>query len=211
MVGLGERNRLRIWKQTIRPLTQAMHEITKLSALKAKSASDWPRDSDGRLEGTWKSIESMHCLDQELVGNFPRQSIEAEIELPASKIEAIHVSLVDFFGTRYISGLAFETEQGEDIEIGYIKPGSEEPLLVEASLEGFHVAVDYCGFKAISPYTSRHMETEYLDWVGDKGDLSVQTFRCSGGAARKLRATFDNALASPTITWIFKRQRPGNT
>ena len=137
MVGLGERNRLRIWKQTIQPLTQAMHEITKLSALKGKPESDWPQESDENPGGTWKSIESLHYLDPELVGAIQRQSIQVEIELPSSNIEAIHVSFVDFFGTKYISGLAFETENGEDIEIGYIKPGSEEPLLVEACLEGY--------------------------------------------------------------------------
>ncbi|KAI0503031.1 hypothetical protein F5B22DRAFT_640458 [Xylaria bambusicola] len=191
MVGLGERNRLRIWKQTVRPLTQAIHEITRLSELKGKSESDWPQELADGAQATWTSIETSQCLDPELVGDITRQLYRAEIELPSSKIEAIHVSLIDFFGVKYISGLAFETEHGEDIELGYIMPGSEEPLLVEASLEGFHVAVDYCGFKAISPYTSQHMQSEYLDWVGDKEDLPVRTLRCSEGAVRRIRATFD--------------------
>ncbi|KAK5630501.1 hypothetical protein RRF57_006216 [Xylaria bambusicola] len=180
MVGLGERNRLRIWKQTVQPLTQAIHEITRLSELKGRSESDWSQELADNPRPTWTAIETSQCLDPELVGDITRQLYQAEIELPSSKIEAIHVSLIDFFGAKYISGLAFETEDGEDIEIGYIMPGSEEPLLVEASLEGFHAAVDYCGFKAISPYTSQHMQSEYLDWVGDKEDLPVRTLRCSG-------------------------------
>ncbi|KAI8955581.1 hypothetical protein F4801DRAFT_574328 [Xylaria longipes] len=189
LVGLGERNRLRIWKQTVRPLTQAVEEVARLSDLKGKS--DWLQNSEDTPKISWKSVESSRSLDPELFGELNRQVFEAEIDLPSSNIEAIHVSLIEFFGTKFISGLAFETEHGEDIEIGYTIPGSEEPLIVEAGLEGFHLAVDDCGFGAISPYTSQHMGSEYLDWVGDRDDLPVQTLKCSGGTIRRIRATFD--------------------
>ncbi|KAI1279394.1 hypothetical protein F5Y07DRAFT_41908 [Xylaria sp. FL0933] len=191
MVGLGERNRLRIWKQTLRPLTLAIDKIARLSELKGQSAADWPQDAGDGPKVSWKSIETSQSLDPELFGELKRHVIQTQIELPPSKIEAIHVSLIEFFGSKFISGLAFETEHGEDIEIGYIIPGSEEPLIVEAGLEGFHVVVDYCGFKAISPYTNQHMESEYLDWVGEREDLPVQALRCSGGVVRRIRATFD--------------------
>lgn len=183
MVGLGERNRLRIWKQTVRPLTQAVDEVARLSELKGRS--DWLQDSEETPEISWKSVETSRSLDPELFGELTREVFEAEIYLPSSKIEAIHVSLIEFFGTKFISGLAFETEHGEDIEIGYTIPGSEEPVIVEAGLQGFHIAVDDCGFGAISPYTSQHMESEFLDWVGDKDDLPIQTLRCSGGPIRR--------------------------
>ncbi|KAI0446483.1 hypothetical protein F4803DRAFT_547208 [Xylaria telfairii] len=189
MVGLGERNRLRIWKQTVRPLTQAVDEVSRLSDLKGRS--DWLQDSEETPKISWKSVETSRSLDPELFGELTREVFEAEIYLPSSKIEAIHVSLIEFFGTKFISGLAFETEHGEDIEIGYTIPGSEEPVIVEAGLQGFHIAVDDCGFGAISPYTSQHMESEFLDWVGDKDDLPIQTLRCSGGPIRRIRATFD--------------------
>ncbi|KAI0538938.1 hypothetical protein GGR58DRAFT_275213 [Xylaria digitata] len=189
LVGLGERNRLRIWKQTVRPLTQAIDEIARLSELKGKSY--WSHNSEDASGVIWKLVETSQSLDPELFGELSRLVFQAEIELPPSNIEAIHVSFVDFFDSKFISGLAFETEHGEDIEIGYIIPGSEEPLLVETSLQGFHFAVDYCGFRAISPYTDQHMESEFLDWAGNRGDLPVQTIRCSGGAVRRIRATFD--------------------
>ncbi|KAI0422736.1 hypothetical protein F5X98DRAFT_325062 [Xylaria grammica] len=189
LVGLGERNRLRIWRQTVRPLTRAIDEINRLSELKGKS--DWSLDSEDASKTLWKSVETSQSLDPELFGELSRHLLQAEIELPSSNIEAIHVSLVEFFGSKFISGLTFETEHGEDIEIGYIIPGFEEPLLVEASLQGFHLAVDYCGFRAISPYTGQHMESEYLDWVGNRDDLPVQTLKCSGGMVRRLRANFD--------------------
>ncbi|KAI3339965.1 hypothetical protein F4824DRAFT_453693 [Ustulina deusta] len=192
LVGLGERNRLRIWKQTVRPLTQAIDDLTRLSELKGKS--DWPLTLEGSPSVVWKSITSRSLVPGQF-GELKREVFQAEIELPSSNIEAIHVSLIGFFGTKFISGLAFETKQGEDIEIGYIIPGSEEPLIVEGRLDGFHVAVDYCGFKAISPYTSQHMESEYLDWVGDRDDLPVQTLRSSGNMILRIRATFDVRLA----------------
>ncbi|KAI0431105.1 hypothetical protein F5Y09DRAFT_330621 [Xylaria sp. FL1042] len=183
MIGLGERNRLRIWKQTLRPLTQAIDEIARLSELKGKSESDWSQVSEEDPRVLWKSIETWQDVGPELFGELSRHVFQTEIELPLSNIAAIHVSLVEFFGSKFISGLTFETDHGKDIEIGYIIPGSEEPLIVEASLQGFHVAVDYCGFKAISLYTDQHMESEYLDW----------TLRYSGGRIRRIRATFDGS------------------
>ncbi|KAI1288706.1 hypothetical protein F5Y03DRAFT_80152 [Xylaria venustula] len=183
LVGLGERNRLRIWKQTVRPLIQATYQIAKLTELRGNSELEDPR-------GLWRSIQSWRD-DIELVGDLNLCVNQAEIELPSSRIEAIHVSFINFFGTKFISGLAFETEHGEDIEIGYINPGSEEPLIVEGSLEGFHVAVDYYGLRAISPYTGKHMESEYLDWVGDTEDLRIDTLKCTGPMIQRIRATFD--------------------
>ncbi|KAJ8125800.1 hypothetical protein O1611_g7838 [Lasiodiplodia mahajangana] len=189
-VGMGERNRIRIWKQTVRPLAEAIDEISRLCDLRGKS--DWLRDSKDDSTSPWKSAETTRSQDPELFGQLQRHEFfAAEIHLPSSNIEAIHVSLVKFFGIKYISGLAFETEDGEDIEIGYMFPGSEEPLLVAAGLEGFHIAADDCGFRAISPYTSQHMQSEYLDWVGDEKGLSIQTVKCSAGTVRRIRATFD--------------------
>ncbi|KAI0186822.1 hypothetical protein F4808DRAFT_426758 [Astrocystis sublimbata] len=189
LVGLGERNRLRIWKQTVRPLAQAMGTVAKLSVL--KGGSDWLQSWEGAKKASWKSVESLRSLDPELFGDLSHQILEAEIHLPPLNIEAIHVSVVEFFGKKFISGLAFQTEDDEDIELGYTMVGSEEPLIVEAGLEGFHIAVDYCGFGAISPYTSQHMESEYLDWVGERDDLPIQTLRCNGGTIRRIRAVFD--------------------
>ncbi|KAJ8121739.1 hypothetical protein ONZ43_g1886 [Nemania bipapillata] len=180
LVGLGERNRLRIWDQTVRPLTQAIDEVSRLSVLRGES--DWLRSPKGASIDTWNSVEASLTVNPELFGELKRHVFEAEIELPSSKIEAIHVGLVEFFGKKFICGLAFETEQGEDIEIGYIIPGAEEPLLVEAALEGFHIAVDDCGFRAISPYTGQHMQSEYLDWVGSTSDLPIQTLKCNRGS-----------------------------
>ncbi|KAI1421832.1 hypothetical protein F5Y12DRAFT_765684 [Xylaria sp. FL1777] len=190
-VGLGERNRLRIWKQTLRPLVRAIDEITKLSELRGQSQSDWSQDLEEGPKLLWKSLERSLGPDSEVFGDLKRDLLQAEIELPSSKIVAIHVSFIDFFDAKFISGLAFETEHGQDIEIGYIFPGSEEPLLVEAHLEGFHIGIDFYGFMAISPYTSEHMESEYLDWAGETDGMDLKTLRCSRGVVRRIRATFD--------------------
>ncbi|KAI0099225.1 hypothetical protein GGR51DRAFT_535920 [Nemania sp. FL0031] len=189
-VGMGERNRIRIWKQTVQPLARAIDEISRLSDLRGKSG--WLRDPHAEPTSDWGSALTTRSREPELFGELKRyEFFAAEIHLPSSNIEAIHVSLVTFFGIRYISGLAFETEHGEDIEIGYMLHGSEEPLLVEAGLKGFYIAADDCGFRAISPYTSQHMKSEYLDWVGNRKDLTIQTMKCRGGTVRRICATFD--------------------
>ncbi|KAI1119096.1 hypothetical protein F5Y14DRAFT_121148 [Nemania sp. NC0429] len=187
LVGLGERNRLRIWKQTVRPLAQAIDKVAKVTDLKGKS--NWLGNPDDPVEIRWIRIETYRNIDPRLFGDLKRHVFETEIDLP-SKIEAIHVSLIEFFGTKFISGLAFETEHGEDIEIGYIIPGSEEPVLVQGSLIGFYAALHDCGFQAIAPFTSQSTPSEYLDWAGNREHLPTSFLRCKG-TVRRLRATFD--------------------
>ncbi|KAI1160440.1 hypothetical protein F5B18DRAFT_663872 [Nemania serpens] len=188
LAGLGERNRLRIWKQTVQPLTQAIDNIAKVTELKGKS--DWLGEPEDPYGIRWVCIEAYRGFDTELFGDLKPRVVETEIDLP-SKIEAIHVSLIEFFGTKFISGLAFETEHGEDIEIGYIIPGSEEPLLVPGDLKGFYAAVHDCGFRAIAPFTSQITPSEHLDWAGNRGHLPTLVLRCSSGTVRTIRATFD--------------------
>lgn len=187
LVGLGERNRLRIWKQTVQPLARAIDKIARVTELKGKS--DWLGNPEDTFEGPWNCIETYWNFDPKLFGELKRHVFETEIDLP-SKIEAIHVSLIEFFGKRFISGLAFETEHG-DIEIGYIIPGGEEPLLVQGSLIGFYAAVHDCGFRAIAPFTSQSTPSEYLDWAGNRDHLPTSFMRCNRGTVRKIRATFD--------------------
>ncbi|KAI0410011.1 hypothetical protein F4802DRAFT_10575 [Xylaria palmicola] len=178
LVGLGEKNRLRIWNQTVRPLARAMGEITRLSELRGR-----PRDSEEAPGVLSKPLRTTQFHELEV------RVFDARVELPASNIVAIHVSLFEFFGMKYVSGLAFETEHGQDVEIGYVIPGSEDPLIVEAGLEGFYIAADRCGVRAISPYTTRLHE--YLDWVGDREGLHVQVLRSGLGMVRSIHATFD--------------------
>jgi len=184
-VGLSERNRLRIWRQTVRPLRQAMDDVARLSDLKGGSGRAQTPDN-----ASSDSLSCIHILDSD---SLKHHAWQTEISLPL-RIEAIHVSLMDFFSKKYVTGLAFTTEQGEDIEIGYIFRGHEEPILVEDSLQGFHVMVDECGFRSFAPYTQQNMQSEYLDWVGDDIGLPYHTIKGYGGVIRKLRATFDVRL-----------------
>ncbi|KAI1191550.1 hypothetical protein F5B17DRAFT_284526 [Nemania serpens] len=188
LVGLGERNRLRIWKQTVQPLTQAINKIARVTELKGRS--NWLGDSEDLHGPQWAHIETYWNFDPKLFGELKRHIFETEIDLP-SKLKAIHVSFVEFFGTTFISGLAFEPEHGEDIEIGYITPGSEEPLLVEGSLIGFYATVNDCGFRAIAPFTSQSTPSEFLDWAGHRDHLPISFMRCSKGPVRRIRAIFD--------------------
>ncbi|KAI3324813.1 hypothetical protein HD806DRAFT_493703 [Xylariaceae sp. AK1471] len=182
LFGVGERNRLRIWKQTVRPLMRAMDEVSRLSNLKGQS--NWSQDLEDGRRVSWSGFGSP---DQ---GSVKRHVIEAEIYLPSSNIEVVHVSFIDFFGTKYVSGLRFTTEHGE-YEIGYILPDCEESLAVESGLRGFGIAIDGRGFVALAVYTGQHMTSQYLDVAGDRQSRMAHHIGWQGRPLRRLRATFD--------------------
>ncbi|KAI1815551.1 hypothetical protein GGS20DRAFT_542913 [Poronia punctata] len=183
---LKERNRLRIWNETVRPLVLAMSQVSRLGGLKGHV--------DGELDW-FQDLKSLYKTSGSFIGSvvfrplIKHGTTLVHIRLPP-RIEAIHVSMITCFGRKHIAGLAFTTECHEDIEIGYTLPGCEEPILVEARLEGFHVTVDDFGIRSIAPYIRQGMPTEYPDWAGEGAGLECQTIRCAG-AVRVVRATFD--------------------
>ncbi|KAI1841405.1 hypothetical protein JX266_012416 [Neoarthrinium moseri] len=189
-VCLGERNRLRIWNQTIKPLTEAVSQITKMSPL--MGGPDWIWDTQGAdLETDWKILSTSRFHAPLAFGEVRRAVYRAEVEIPADRLTGVFISFVHFFNTRYITGLRFVSEGGSGVEIGYILSRAEEYLPVYGSLDGFFCAVDECGFRALALLTGQHMVTEYLSWVGEGDSLSVRPLKSSGTRLRKLRASFD--------------------
>ncbi|KAK7962620.1 F-box domain-containing protein [Apiospora aurea] len=209
-VGLGERNRLRIWAQTVRPLADAM-----------RFWRWWDLDAP-ELMMDWKAVKTARCRAPEDFGELGRVLHRAEVELPANQpLRGIYVSLVPFFGARYISGLRFVFEHGgggvaaADVELGYVlrgkkqqqhyaDTGCEEYLAVNGeTLVGFYAAIDECGFRALSLLTAKNTMSEYVDWVGELGALPAVAIKARGAGLRRVRAAFDGfrmqALFVPAV------------
>ncbi|KAK8043666.1 F-box domain-containing protein [Apiospora rasikravindrae] len=220
-VGLGERNRLRIWAQTVRPLAEAMRVVNSMGLLRRGRGHRATIDSDPKsrwwncnaeqLMMDWKAIKTARCRAPEDFGELGRVLHRAEVELPANQpVRGIYVSLVPFFGSRYISGLRFVFEQSSssgdvaaDVELGYVlrekkqqqhhtDTGCEEYLSVNGeTLVGFYAAIDECGFRAMSLLTAKNTMSEYVDWVGGLGALPAVAIKTRGGGLRRVRAAFD--------------------
>ncbi|CAJ2499818.1 Uu.00g026710.m01.CDS01 [Anthostomella pinea] len=188
-VCLGERNRFRIWNQTLRPLVNAMDNIRALSEL--KGGQEW-KSEVGSSEGLdWPSVKTSRNIDPEAYGEIRRREFRAEVVVPPIEVEAVHVSFAEFFGgRRYITGLRFSFGKDSDVEVGYISRALEETLHVEGGLKGFHSAVDECGFRALALHMGQHMTSEYLHWAGSPGTLSQVPARTSSAVGR-IRASFD--------------------
>lgn len=268
-VGLGERNRLRLWDYTVRPLIEAVDQVARMSELKGRigasgrgglggttdeydmglsaaaqadsrhdgddyrsdtdSESTGSGDGDGGRAPTWRARSTAKFAAPLVFGAARRVPHWAEVELPVAgqgpALRGVHVSFVRFFGARYITGLRFvfgrprpdeeaaaavagrelsggvagedEGGDGGETAIGYVLRGSETYLPVYGTLDGFHTAVDECGFRAIALMTGQHMVAEYLDWAGDVGSLAVTPMKTAGRGLRRVRAAFDVSYFGP--------------
>jgi hypothetical protein len=187
---LGERNRLRIWQQTVMPLAEAMHQVKRMSEL--RGGPDWKWDTDNvGVESDWKFVMTTRSQGPRLFGELRRPVYRAEVELSAEHLKGVFVSFLTFFGTKHITGLSFVSETGTKVELGYILRGSETYLPIYGSLMGFHAAVDQYGFRALALITGQHMVSEYLEWAGDVDFLTPSAVKSTRSGVRKLRASFD--------------------
>ncbi|RYP57506.1 hypothetical protein DL770_010654 [Monosporascus sp. CRB-9-2] len=195
-VWLGERNRYRIWDETLRPLSRALGAVARLGRL--RGGRMWyavlgDDDKGGFLLGScWRGIATECYTDFEAFGLRRRTVHVAEVELPRARVKAVGVSLVSFFDREYITGLRFVFARPvDDVEIGYIAPHSEAVLRVEDALRGFHAAVDHCGFRGLSVITSGHMRSEYPTWAGAPQGFEAVPIKAGGDAVRRIKAAFD--------------------
>ncbi|ORY57188.1 uncharacterized protein BCR38DRAFT_478382 [Pseudomassariella vexata] len=186
-VCLGERNRLRIWGQTVKPLAEALGRVGSMSKLAGGPGWRWG-EGDGVVETPWKVVKTRHHENFE---EARRVVHRAEVKFPSEDVKGVYISMLKFFGTQYVTGLRFVFANDKDVEIGYTSKTSEKFLAVEACLRGFYTALDECGFRALALMTGKHMPSEYLEWVGDVGALSVVPCRTSGKGVRRVRAMFD--------------------
>ena len=196
----GERNRYRIWHETLTPLARALQGVARLGLLKdggSRGAMTKWADLDGPALPGWRTIRTVASAKPQIFGRTRRPVHVVEVELPPAGVRAVGVSLVEFFGQRYITGLRFvcaAPESGSsarDVEIGYITCHSETLLEVDDTLHGFRIAGTTCGFKGLAVITGGHMESPYLAWAGDNGDPQAVTLRTGGKVLTKVKATFD--------------------
>lgn len=259
-VCLGEKNRLRIWRQTVRPLARAAESVgaTRLSDQVAgnivfsgsgfwqtwDSNGDWAQEHGGeQVESTgagvprrhgrdnWRTVTTVKQLDPESWGDMGRRVTRAEIELPKDRlVDSVIVSIVEFFDVRYITGLSFVLRPKEDatdddessskdqsiIHLGYITTRSRDQIVLPVPrrqrqqgpintasssiddapglLQGFHAAVDECGFRGLALIAGSAMGSEYLCWAGQAGTFGSYPIKINGGESAKLgtvSAVFD--------------------
>ncbi|KAI0023831.1 hypothetical protein F4780DRAFT_727980 [Xylariomycetidae sp. FL0641] len=181
-VCLGERNRLRIWKQTVKPLAKAIDSLRNTSPLCGETDHEWAPDGGDHPED----------YEVEAFNHLKRKILRSEVELPDVPVKEVHVSLLDFFGARYVTGLRFSFAECGDVKLGYISRLREEKLPFEAELKGFHLAKDESGIRAIAAYTD--VLSEYLKWVGDDDPSRFSfhlTVKSDGNVVRLIKAAFD--------------------
>lgn len=187
---LGERNRLRIWDQTVLPLAEAIHQVGRMSELRGGPDWKWDAESVG-VESDWKFLSTNRSHPRLLGEDLKRPVYRAEVELSTEHLTGVFVSFLSFFGTMHITGLTFTSDNGDDVELGYILRGSETYLPIHGSLMGFHAALDQYGFRALAVITGQHMVSEYLEWAGNVDSLTPIVVKSTRSGIRKLRASFD--------------------
>ena len=209
-LSLGERKRYRIWHETLAPLAWALQGVARLGSLKDGDSrgtmTKWA-DQDGPALPGWRTIRTVVSAKPRLFGRTRRPVHVAEVELPLAGVRAVGVSLIEFFGQRYVTGLRFvsaaapesESESARDVEIGYIARHSETLLKVDDALHGFRIAGTTSGFKGLAVITSDHMELPYLAWAGDSGEPQSVTLTTGGKVLTKVKATFDVRTPHPFL------------
>ncbi len=197
-VWLGERNRHRIWTDTLDPLSEALRNVARASRLRcSKYRTVWrsvrPADDATLLGFEGDAVETLSNLLPGSFGLAARPVYGAEVELPAAAVKAVGVSLIAFFGARYVTGLRFVFDGPiDDVEIGYIARHSEIILQAGYALRGFHAALDDCGFTGLALVTDNQTWTEYLPWAGvDDGSAKTFVIRTVTGVVKRVKAGFD--------------------
>lgn len=201
-VGLGERNRLRLWNSTLRPLAEAMGRVQKMSDLRGGPEWAWDTAGASALQSDWLICTTAKLKAPLAFGGIRRAVYRAEAELPSDRMSGVYVCFTEFFGSRYMTGLRFVFEQAAEVQIGYILRESEEFLSVYGSLGGFHCATDECGFRALALVTGRDTSTEYLVWAGQPESLMVvPLLSAAKGGVKRIRASFDVSCHCAACKW----------
>lgn len=210
---LGERNRYRIWHETLMPLARALQGVARLGPLEdgdgRVTMTRWA-DQDGPPLPGWRTVRTVVSAKPRLFGRTRRPVHVAEVQLPPAGVRAVGVSLVEFFGQRYVTGLRFVCAASEsepsarDVEIGYIARHLETLLEVDDTLHGFRIAGTTCGFKGLAIITGDHKNSPYLAWAGDGGEPQSVTLTTGGKVLTKVKATFDVSTPPPPFIPFLK-------
>ncbi|KAI0171281.1 hypothetical protein BJ166DRAFT_218410 [Pestalotiopsis sp. NC0098] len=196
-VCLGERNRLRLWTSTIWPLAEAMDRVRAASELRGGPDWRWTGGGGGDLEADWTICRTAKLQAPMVFGEIRRVVHRAEVQFPAgARVAGVRVSFIDFFGSRYVTGLRFMFDGDTDddgVELGYVMRSSEEYLPVPSGcLAGFHCATDECGFRALALAEGKGVVSEYLNWAGRPEALTVMALKTAAkDGLKRVRASFD--------------------
>lgn len=93
------------------------------------------------------------------------------LAVPAGALR-LFISLVEIYGSRYISAIRLAVADGSSSVIGYQHAASEALVsVVEAGIAGFHLAQDDRGFRGLAVLSS---SGDLSKWAGDHSGVSVR-------------------------------------
>lgn len=169
-------NRRRIWRLAT-SLAQVLWRATITEC--AGIPADTPLHSEDPILGAdvrWNTAcRAPRPLDQHFL--YGSRSLYQRAMTVPDRATALSVSTVDVFGRRYVSGLRFQQEDGECLDLGYRHADSEVLLFRcergRPGIAGFCVAQDQRGVRGLCVIT-------------DTGALSDWAGRCRGIPKRRL-------------------------
>ncbi|KAF2788024.1 hypothetical protein K505DRAFT_366831 [Melanomma pulvis-pyrius CBS 109.77] len=147
-------------------------------------------------EETWQTSARAVVYPEKFFSSGCRMLRYRQAQLP-NTIPAVFVSFVEFNSTPYISGLRFESEAGDDVQLGYIQHkyelrislGDDEAGIEQADCRmiAFRVAMDLRGLRAIAITTNRGPSL----WCGAHEGIPKSEVTVKAGFVARIRAGFD--------------------
>lgn len=212
------KNRKRIWDCNLELIDVLLEEpLTDLDSahrsddrLPEEQPGSW-RSVGGEFTSSFSSPSSSVMTRQPIFYNSnlsPCKSIwEQTVSIPAD-LKDIAVSVRALWGRRYVCGIRFVSDHGEDIIVGYVLPRTEVHLNSAGALlnedggefSGLVTAVGPAGIHAIRATSTSGNSSR---WAGDPDGFPVTLRLCMGERIQTLRACFDVRHSQLVI-----RQRP---
>lgn len=139
----------------------------------------------------WVTASRKHCALNQMFTRGSRSLWTRTLSVP--KGASVYVSCVDIFGARYVSGVRFESRDGEERDLGYMHNATLVSRLTDIS--GFVLAQDERGIRGLSVLSSKGS----LDWVGDHENVPKRRLVLppQHGPIRYLKGGFDVGYTLP--------------
>jgi hypothetical protein len=153
---------------------------------------------------SWDTVGPTCKLMGDILDRGCRVIYERMLELP-TVVREIHVSTVELFGRRYISGLMFVDEINKVCSIGFQHPASKEILMGRQEIWGLMVAIDQRGVRGLSLMYGINSVSQ---WIGDHENLSKQEleFGSFRNFVPRLKGGFDVSGYSKHVLGEYQKQ-----
>lgn len=187
-------NRNRIWG-ILRPLADLLKCYSSLSLAGYAYPSFYDPDVPKSHDHPWTCIQGAVERPKGYFFGGCMVLFERTVSIPRD-MTGLHVSVVHFSGTHYISGLRFVRQHGGDVCIGYNIPDNEVLLSLDGNsqsdsfggVKGFEVAVGRRGIHAIALVSSTGIMSA---WAGHPEEAPQMRLRTRLDRISALKAGFD--------------------